>query len=302
MRGIADAVLRGIAQVMLQNNSRTGLAFLIGIGWNAPLLALAAVVGTLASTAAAMLLRIDRAQVRAGLYGFNGCLTAIAVLMFLQPSSLAWIAMLAASAASTVMAAALNRLLARWSLTGLTAPFVLASWCVLLALPELKLPAAAATTSPAAVERIATVAVGTLNGVGQVFLQHNIVTAVLLTLGLFISSVRVGMLALAGSLLGLLVSWGLGTSEAALQAGLGGFNSVLVAIALGGSFTAPGCAATAYALVAAAGTPLMSAAVSVALQAQALPGLTLPFVLVTWLFLLVDRMFPALSPAPGSRP
>jgi urea transporter len=55
-----DTVLRGIGQVMLQNNSLTGLIFLIGIFYNSILFGLATLIGACVSTATAVFLGIDR--------------------------------------------------------------------------------------------------------------------------------------------------------------------------------------------------------------------------------------------------
>lgn len=38
----ADATLRGVAQVMLQDNRWTGLLFVLGLAWHSPVLALVA--------------------------------------------------------------------------------------------------------------------------------------------------------------------------------------------------------------------------------------------------------------------
>ena len=51
--GFLDSVLRGVGQVMLQNNSYAGLLFLIGIFYNSTLFGMAVLVGTAASTATA---------------------------------------------------------------------------------------------------------------------------------------------------------------------------------------------------------------------------------------------------------
>ena len=85
-----DSMLRGIGQVMLQNNSYAGLLFLIGIFCNSVLFGVAVLVGAAASTATAVLLGVTRSLVRAGLFGFNGALVAIALLYFLEPDLLAW--------------------------------------------------------------------------------------------------------------------------------------------------------------------------------------------------------------------
>ena len=75
---------------------------------------------------------------------------------------------------------------------------------------------------------------------------------------------------------------------------------MLVAIALGGVFFTPSRGTAVYAVLAAAVTPIVSAAVSAAMQPFGLPGLTLPFVLVTWLFLWAGSAFPVLAMAGGS--
>ncbi len=80
-----DSILRGTGQVMFQNNSYTGLLFLIGIAYNSWLFALAVTLGTAVSTLTAMAMGADRILVRSGMFGFNGGLVGIALLYFLQP-------------------------------------------------------------------------------------------------------------------------------------------------------------------------------------------------------------------------
>ena len=60
--GFADAVLRGVGQVMLQNSRYAGLLFVLGIAASSPMFALAAVLGTAVSTATAGWLGVDRGQ------------------------------------------------------------------------------------------------------------------------------------------------------------------------------------------------------------------------------------------------
>lgn len=298
--GFADAVLRGMGQVMLQDNRYAGLLFVLGLVVASPMFALAAVLGTTVSTAAAAWLGVDRGQLRDGLYGFNGALVAIALLVFLQPTVSTWGCVVFAAAASTVVTAAAAKLLQGWSVPALTAPFVLTSWCFFLAtarlgrleptglLPAAMLPRAATVDG---VVSITTLTDGLFNGVAQVFFQQSIAAGILFTLGLFIGSWRAGVAALVGSLVGMLVAWWLGAAETAIRAGIFGFNGVLVAIALGSTFRIPGRASMLYVLLATVVVVLVAAAVSAAVQPVGLPGLTLPFVLVTWVFLWARTAF-----------
>lgn len=299
---LADTVLRGLGQVMFQNNSYAGLLFLLGIACNSLVFAGGALLGTLSSTLAAIVLGADRQTVRNGMFGFNGGLVGIALLGFLDPSPLVWACVVFAAASSTIVMAALLAALAAARLPALTAPFVLTSLCVLLAsarfghlqatglLPPASLPKAAALDGAVTAS---TLGEGVLTGVGQVFLQDNILSGAVFTLGLFVASRRAGLAALAGSFAGMLVAWGMGAAEPALRAGIFGYNSVLVAIALSGAVLAPGRAATAWALFAALVTPFVTAATAAALEPFGMPALTLPFVLVTWTFLLACRPSPS---------
>lgn len=296
-----DCVLRGVGQVMLQNNSYAGLLFLIGIYYNSPLFGSAVLLGTAVSTVTAMLLGVDRAQVRAGLFGFNGGLVAIALLYFLQPDALTWGCVVFASACSTIVMAAFLTFVGVWKIPALTAPFVFTSLCFFLAtarfgrlesthlLPTAGLPKAVAVEG---VVTISTIVEGLFNGIAQVFFQGNVVTGVLFAVGLIISSRVACAAALAGSLTGLLVAWGMGAAEPAIRSGAFGFNSALVAIAFGGVFFALDRMSIAYALLATIATAVVFAAVSAALEPLGVPALTLPFVLVTWLFLLASPIFP----------
>lgn len=301
----SDHVLRGVGQVMLQNNSYAGLLFLIGIFYNSPLFGLAVLLGTGVSTATAMLLGADRALVRAGLFGFNGGLVGIALLYFLEPNAMTWGCVVFAAACSTIIMAALLTLLKVWRLPVLTAPFVVTSFCFFLAtarfgrlqstqlLPTAGLPKAVAVEG---VVTASTIVEGVFNGVAQVFFQGNITTGLLFAVGLLVSSRLACAAALSGALIGLLVAWGMGAAEPAIRSGAFGFNSVLVAIALGSVFFRPGRLSLAYALFASISTAFVFAALSAALEPLGIPALTLPFVLVTWLFLLASPVFPGLQP------
>ena len=293
-----DAVLRGIGQVMLQNNSYAGLFFLAGIFYNSVLLGLAVLAGTAASTATALLLQVDRVPLRVGWFGFNGALTAMALLYFFQSDVRVWVYVLCAAAVTTVLMAALLRLLATWQLPVLTAPFVFTTLCFVLASARWgqlhatqQLPTSGRLPQGARIEGVVslgTLAEGIFTGVAQVFFQGNVVTGVVFTLGLLVSSRVAAASALLGSLAGLLVAWGLGAAEPALRVGAYGFNSVLTAIVLCDVVLVLSAAAAAYALLAALATAVVYAAVSAAFEPLGMPALTLPFVLVTWVFVLAS--------------
>jgi len=298
--GFLDSVLRGIGQVMLQNNGYTGLLFLAGVFYSSAASGWAVLLGATVSTATAVLLEVDRSQVRDGLFGFNGALAAVALALFFEPGSLVWVYAVFAAACSTILMAAVVRLAETWKIPALTAPFVVTTLCFVMAsarfsgldptsvLPVAALPAPAAAggavTSHAVVE-------GVLTGLAQVFFQGSAVAGLILAAGLLINSRTAFVAAILGSLGGLLVAWGLGAAEPSIRSGLFGFNSALTAIAMNGGRFAPSSASIVYGTVAVAVTAVVYAAVSGALEPLGLPALTSPFVLVVWVFLLASNMF-----------
>ena len=84
---IADAVLRGFGQIMLQENRWTGLLFLIGLLISHWTFGLAALLACLSGTLIAKLLKLDYSNIQAGLYGFSASLVGIA-LVFLFESNI----------------------------------------------------------------------------------------------------------------------------------------------------------------------------------------------------------------------
>lgn len=303
-----DTVLRGLGQVMLQDNAYAGLLFLAGIFWNSRLFGCAALVGTIVGTTTALMMGAARDQVRQGLFGFNGALVGIALLYFLDPSPLAWGFVVVAAACSTVLMAALMNAFSTWKAPALTAPFVLTSLLFLLAcarfgrlhstgvLPTAGLPRAAEVEG---LVTGATLLQGLFNGLGQIFFQGSLVTGALFALGLLVSSRKAFAAALLGSFAGALVAWGLGAAEPAIRAGAYGFNPALTAIALGSVFFAASRASAIYAALGTIATTVVFAGLSAALEPLGMPALTAPFVIVVWLFVLAGPLFPKLK-TPGT--
>ncbi len=99
-------------------------------------------LGVVASTATALLLKADRALVRDGLYGFNGCLVALALVAFTSadfqagawPSPAMAVYLLCGAAFSTMAFAAIATLMAPYKVAPLTMPFVLVGWLLLFAI------------------------------------------------------------------------------------------------------------------------------------------------------------------------
>src|SRR5688572_19733205 len=80
-----DSCLRGVGQVCFMNNPITGLLILVAMCVGELWLGVAGVIGLVVSTLTAIAIGMDRAAIRAGLFGFNGVLVGAGLSLFLQP-------------------------------------------------------------------------------------------------------------------------------------------------------------------------------------------------------------------------
>ncbi len=147
----ARIFLRGVGQIMFQDNALTGLLFLVGIAAGAfeenaafaLLMALGGLIGTVLGTITARLLGYDEKQIRDGIYGFNATLVGIAMFFYFKPTVLAILLMLLGCAASSVVTWAMRTYL---PFPTYTFPFIVTTWVLLgigtlMGLPRVELPA-----------------------------------------------------------------------------------------------------------------------------------------------------------------
>ena len=297
--------LRGAGQVMFQNNALTGLLFLIGIfwgAWEANMIAVGtgALVGLLFGTATAYVLNVPRADIEAGLHGYNSILVGCALPTFLAPTPLLWAYIIAGSIFSTIVMLAVANVFKTWKVAAMTGPFVFTTWFLMLAaynfghfhitaLPHPGLPTGAAITTFAITPLQFFQA--SLTGVSQVFLVNNWITGGIFLLALAVSSIPAAVFALVGSMLAVGTALLLGAHTPAILAGLYQFSAVLTCIGLGSTFYKPNVRVAIYALVGTIFTVVAQGALNVPLNAIGLPTLTFPFVIAAWLFLLPNITF-----------
>ncbi|CAF4333574.1 unnamed protein product, partial [Adineta steineri] len=79
---LVKRVFRGISQVMFANNPLSGIIIATGLAIDNWQLTLYGIFGTTISTLTAHILNLNYNSIRAGLYGYNGCLTAMAIVYF----------------------------------------------------------------------------------------------------------------------------------------------------------------------------------------------------------------------------
>jgi urea transporter len=225
--------LRGVGQVMFQENALTGLLFLIGIaaaaGEEDPrfafLMAFGGLIGTVVGTLTARLAGYNPDEIRAGIYGFNGTLVGIAMFFYLQPTIMAIVLVLIGCAASAVVTWAMRRYL---PFPTYTFPFIVTTWAMLgigtlMGLPRVELPPPPTNFD---------IVTAFTEGLGEVMFQASMVTSIAFFAGLAVNNWRHAVLALLGSILGTLVGIYHQDPTGPVNIGIYGYNAALAAIAL----------------------------------------------------------------------
>ena len=287
-------ILRGVGQVFFCCNAVTGLIFLIALFIGGVTAGAAATVGVISSTAAAYLLGFSEDDIDAGLYGFNGTLVGPCLFLFLEHSPQLWLYVVLASILSTVVLAALMRILHPYNVPASTSPFVLTSWMFLVAVyafesfsrgPVLPPPGIPLTVTDAGMLPADMWFTALTKGVAEVMFADSVIVGILFLTGIAIVSLRGALMAACGTLVGVIVPLLLGASLGAIEMGLYSFNPVLTMMAIGWVFLKPTGKSAVLAVLAGILTVVCQAGLASFLTPLGLPTLTFPFVLVMWMFL-----------------
>lgn len=318
---LVEWTLRGIGQVVFQNNWLSGLIILAAIFYNSWVYGVACIIGTLTSTLTGVVLKADRALVKDGLFGFNGALIAIGLNAYLSkdftggnvPGWHLYLYILFGAVFTSVVFAALGTILGPYRVPALTAPFVITGWLFIFAVvrfshlqpgPLLSASLPGIFHGPTHYSWT-TWYQGTGKGVAEIFFQDNWMTGYIMLAGIFVNS-RIGAgMGLLGAVVAVGTAMVLGAQETSIRLGLFGFNAVLTAIAVGGFFYVLTLRGFLYALFGAIVTTWVWATISVALSPVGMPTFTSAFVIVTWLMIMAKdglRGLVAVPPAEATTP
>lgn len=312
--GFVDWTLRGVGQVVFQNNPFVGLVILVGLLVNSWIYAAICVVGVVASTLTAIVLKADKALICEGLFGFNGALVALALIAFTSedfrsgaiPSGSMMVYLVCAAALTTMTFASLAALLGPHRVAPLTMPFVLVGWLFLFAVLKFDAIDAGPMAKPISPDQFSYTAsydfrtwyegIGT--SIGQIFFQDNWITGYIIIAGMAINSRISAAMGLLGAAIGTLIAVLFGGPEGAIRDGLFGYNSALTTIALGGFFLVLTWSSFFYAVFGAIVSAWLWASIAIFLKPIGMPVLTSTFVIVTWMMLIGQYAFKALVPVP----
>lgn len=302
---VVTDVLKGTSQVFFMENSVTGILFFVAMAYASYVsgvwsTTIGAAVGVVVATLTARLLDCDEASVASGLFGFNGVLVGAALPTFIAASPQLWVYVVVGSAVSTVVTAAFSATLtAKWGIPGSTGPFVLTGWLMVAGAysfgglhvtgdaPRLATDYVQGLSSiPQPIELVQIF----FRNIGQVYLLGAEVSGAIILLGIFIASIRAGIAVVAGSVIAMVVSIGMGADPAVVSQGLYGFSPVLTALAVGVIFLETSPKVIAYAVLATVATVFVQGALDVMVAPAGIPSFTAPYVLTMYLFIAPKKL------------
>ena len=225
----ATVLLKGVGQIMLQENAMTGLLFLIGIFYGSITMGIAALLAVLCGTVTSILLKYDRSEIDKGLYGFSAALVGVGMIVFLKPLFITWILIVIGAIAATM----LQHFFIKRNIPVFTLPFVIVTWVILISvshyftglLVEPSLP----STENANHFTLA------FKGFGQVIFQDNFLSGLIFFVAVFISLPIAALYGLAGAILAAVAATFFSMPIEDIGAGLFSYNAVLCAITFAGN-------------------------------------------------------------------
>lgn len=264
---LANIILKGLGQIMLQENPVTGSLFLVGIFY----------ASLISGTVTAFLLKYDKAEINKGLYGFSAALVGVAIMLFLRPVFISWIILIIGSALATVI----QHFFMKRKIPVFTLPFVLITWLILF-FTNHYCTGLLSETSITTASSINYFSVG-FNGFGQVIFQNNLISGVLFFTAVFISSPISALYGFIGAVLSAFIAFSISTPVADISIGLFSFNAVLCAIV----FTGNQIKDSIWALIAI----LLSLVISLLMLKFNFTQLTFPFVLASCITLFIKKKY-----------
>lgn len=301
----------GVGQCVMQGNWISGILILIGIGYSSWQAALWFLAGSVLATIVAKLFKAPKEITDMGMFGFGGGYVGVIVGTFMMvniphtPGEL-WLLLILCSVLVVPVTMAFMTLFGKLNLSSLAIPVLVIVWLVVAgfvhsdAANHLPHAAKAASDAAAVADPYSwkTVVFGILSGFGQAFMHGNPITGGLVLLAILVNSRIMGIMAVAGGLVVVVIDMWLGFPEARLVSGELLFNSMLTAMALGGFFLYLDYRSVIYALFGAMLAQFAYIAAVVTLEIVHLPAVVSGFVIVTLIFVYAAQGLDFVTPVP----
>lgn len=267
--------LKGLGQIMLQDNALTGILFLVGVLIGSINMGIAVILSVCVATFAAKLFKFETSYISKGLYGFNAALVGAALILFCKPTVIIWCCIVIGAIISTLI----QHFFITSKITVFTLSFVLVTWAILLMinlfLPELIIASSSANAYHEIDFGFA------FRGYGQVIFQDSLLAGVLFFVAVFINKPLAALYGLAGSVIAVLVSHPFSIPFENVNLGLVSYNAVLCAITFAGNKIKDGI----WVLF----SVILTTIISQFMTILSFPQLTFPFVAAAFMTLILKN-------------
>ena len=268
-------LLKGMGQIMLQDNIYTGLLFLIGIFYGSVYMGLAALLAVFVGTLTAQILRFDKTETTSGIYGFSPALVGVALTFYFEPNLIVWFAVIIGS----ILAAIVQHWFSVKKIPVFTFPFILVAWILIYLLRNVIQVSAPESVSNAVAS--SPDFAYALRGYGQVIFQGSTFAGAAFFIGVFVCSPIRALYGLVAAVIAGVLAALYNTPTEGIVMGLFSYNAVLCAIVFAGNKAIDGF----WAFIAVA----LSLVVSFVMNAYNFTPLTFPFVAGTWVVLVLQN-------------
>jgi len=264
------------------------------------------ILSVLATNISAALIGFDRYKIKQGYYGFNALLVGLGLGVYFEPGIQLLVIVVLAAFLSLFISVALEGVIGKYALPYLSLPFVFALWAITLSTREfsfLNLNERGIyiindlyqlggqklvdlyqwwSTLPFPVSLKIY-----FSSLSAIFFQYSTLTGILIAIGLLINSRIAFMLSLLGFYTAYLFYGLIGVEFSEAAYSFIGFNYILTAIAIGGYFIVPSRISFMWVLLLIPITTIITISSSVLLNSFYLPVYSLPFNIITLLFLYI---------------
>ncbi|MCP4438702.1 MAG: peptidoglycan DD-metalloendopeptidase family protein [Aureispira sp.] len=300
-----DSVLHSYAQIFFSKNRWLAVLVILAsfVNWDLGLWGLAAALTT---NLLADWLGFDKHTIREGLYGLNSLLVAMGLALAFEVNGQFVLVFFSACLLTLFLSVALLGYLSQLGVPFLSLPFLLAYWIIMLAVRQYDALALDVSSIYAMndlyrfggmtlvnlYEYIHSIELPLIldayfNSLAAILFHGNIVTGMLIAVGILISSRIAFSLSLVGYITGYLFYYFVGADMTQLYYSYIGFNFILSAMAIGGFFFIPTWKTYSLLVILTPVIAMLIAAFSAIFMPYQLPVLSLPFAIIVIMVIYV---------------
>lgn len=299
-----DSVAGSYSQVFFSDNH--WFALLLGVStFVDPYIGVSGLICVLFAVILAKLLGFNPSLIRNGTYTYNVLLVGLAIGFYFSFNPAFFVILLLASFLTLMVSAWLASSLGAKGIPFLSLPFIVGTWVILLSTRTFQTVKLNERTTGTLLHWgslagapllsiyhktasfIPHLAVIYFKSIGAIFFQYNIISGLLITIGLLVCSRIAFSLSIIGFITGYFFSYFIQGDMSELEYSYIGFNFILSAIAIGGFFFVPSTRSYILAIISAPLIVLVISGLGTIAMSYSLPLYSLPFSFVVMLVIFV---------------